>query len=271
MREYVHGGGFGDIVYSIPAFRESGAERYLLSRQFGGGGNNYTPEPMVSLLESQGIRVGVLNAKGIVRAGKDWINGDSFRNVRIGGSYFYGQRPPTIVERHFCAIQRPVDFCVLPWLRVRPIFKARVVLIRSCRYRPEVCKVDWAWFARNLANDVLFVGTRYEHHQFCKDFFVDPPGWEPSDFLAAAQVIAGADLVVHNQTGLGAVACGLGVTRILEVCERGDDCQLLWPSEFAGSDQWIEQFRATGIFPKQRQSGFSVVGELGQNLQSAAR
>lgn len=238
MASYWHGGGYGDIVYSIPAYRAGGFDEYVLTPFLHLNQSFFDGSVIVPLLERAGIRCRVFAKPGLHVAGRDWVNGDRFRE-RFGWavSRRNGERI-NIALRHFLGVGLGSDFSVLPWLNVRPRGVADVVFIRSPRYRPARPQVDWGTLAKLFAGRAVFLGFAAEHFAFCQEFGVHVPHLRPADFLEAGEIMAGSRLVVTNQTGLGAVAAGLGVSRLLEVCERVSDCRFYWANEFVSSREW---------------------------------
>lgn len=258
MKVYVHGGKFGDIVYSLPAFRWLGCECYGLQPRYGPPGCWVDERVILPLLESQGISVRVLRGGGVVAAGRSWVDGNSFRDWgrgcrcpggsrRVGltaGGFraagevtvkslpvplrdvdWYGvvRRRRNIAEEHLGAVGLSAAFAAVPWLRVQPRRVAEFVVCRSLRYRPAVQSVPFGAAVRSHRGRCVFLGSSEEHTIFQRDFRVRLPFLACRNYLEAAEVMAGAHQVWGNQTGLMAVAAGLGVGRVLEVCERVPD------------------------------------------------
>jgi hypothetical protein len=102
-----------------------------------------------------------------------------------------------------------------PWLE--GISKTRlpgkdIVLFRSSRYRIQ--NLDYG-ILRKYASRIAFLGVDAEHIDFQEKFFkVDKI--EIKDFKHAASIIAGARLVIGNQTGLFSLAEALKANRLLE-------------------------------------------------------
>lgn len=102
-----------------------------------------------------------------------------------------------------------------PWLTANPspVAKGRAVIARSGRYHNPA--FPWAEVMREHPN-ALFVGTPQEHAQFSRDFgsveYLPTP-----DLMTLAQVIAGADLFVGNQSCPFWIAAGLGAPLIQEM------------------------------------------------------
>jgi hypothetical protein len=101
-----------------------------------------------------------------------------------------------------------------PWLTVTPGAESagHIVLARSSRYNNAL--IDYSFLANY--NKVLFVGVEPEYLEMKKVI----PGlkWRKvTDFLELAQIIAGGQLFIGNQSFPYSLAEGLKVKRLLEV------------------------------------------------------
>jgi hypothetical protein len=109
------------------------------------------------------------------------------------------------------------------WIHVTPSpeTKGRVVIARSARYHNSL--FPWKRILAHYGNSILFVGIKEEHDAFCRAFG-NVEHRPTSDFLELAQLIAGSDLFIGNQSSPYAVAEGLKHPRILECNLRVPDC-----------------------------------------------
>jgi hypothetical protein len=262
MKTYCHGGGFGDVVYSIPAYRIGAFERYMLMPSGYRAEQGFRPEVVSTLLAFEGCYVERFSGRGVFVPPRGWVNGDRFRDRVFAGVGAGDGRFRNIVEQHVAALGGGVVWRSAPWLHSRARRVADVLFVRSARYRPVVCRVDWRRLAKLFAGRCGFVGLFDEWWDFCAEFGVSVPWFEPLHFQEAAEWFAGARLVVHNQTGLGAVAAGLGVQRVLEVCERVDDCRLGWSNEFVSSREWAHGAGLDFVWPSDER----ILGELRQGF-----
>ena len=111
----------------------------------------------------------------------------------------------------------------LPWFKVKPYSAAKVVIHRSPRYRPR-STFPWCDVLERYQGDIVMVGSQEEHRAFC-DEWADVPYHHTPDYLALAEVIAGAELFVGNQSSPYWVALGLGQTTWCEQRRnRNDNC-----------------------------------------------
>jgi hypothetical protein len=110
-----------------------------------------------------------------------------------------------------------------PWLFVNKAkeTKGRVVIARSPRYHNDL--FPWKTVLNHYGQSVLFVGLPEEHEDFSKKF--GRVEHRPvKDLLELAELIAGSELFVGNQSSPYAIAEGLKHPRILECNLRVPDC-----------------------------------------------
>lgn len=249
MRQYFHSGKLGDIVFSLPSCFELGCRTYNLIDQGQPDFWSYSPGVIAPLLERQGLEVRVHRGGGVVVAGKDWINGDVFRGRSYGRVTRPDGRPWNLAERHCLALGVSCERCTRAWLACDAKRVAAYVFCRSARYRPAAESVDWRAMVDEAKGDAVFLGGVDEHAAFETEYGVSVAYYATRDYLEAAEVIAGADLTVANQTGLGAVAAGLWAPLVLERCESIDCCVFGRPGEFLGSDQLLRWRHGRGRWP----------------------
>ena len=106
-----------------------------------------------------------------------------------------------------------------PWLTVPELTQIPnrpVVVNRTQRWIPPVMSDRWKlWREQGLDQQAVFVGLPNEYKDFCK-----VTGWTgieyrpTSSLLELAQIIAGAEHFIGNQSQCYALAVGLGVPRI---------------------------------------------------------
>jgi predicted O-methyltransferase YrrM len=103
----------------------------------------------------------------------------------------------------------------VPWLAVdRPEYVRPVVLARSLWHRSER-RFPWAKIYEQVKEIARFLGSPEEHADF-EARFGPVPHYPTPDLLAAARVIAGADLFVGNQSWPRAIAEALKVPVLVE-------------------------------------------------------
>lgn len=206
MRVFCHSGDLGDVVSALPAIRQLGGGCLRLCDHVGPGGPREPMTPwraafLLRLIETQPyIKSATFGAKHTVAVSHDLSTFREDTPVRFGESLAHWH------ARHLGIEEQQLDLS--PWLKVRPSkeTKGRVVFARSQRYH----NAAFPW--RELVvkwPSALFVGTQYEHNDFCSLFgyveyrFVD-------NALEMAQLIAGCHRFYGNQSLPCWIAMGLG-------------------------------------------------------------
>lgn len=117
-----------------------------------------------------------------------------------------------------------------PWLTVIPSNKAqgRIVINRTGRYRNPFFR--WSEVVKKYRHKLLFIGLHHEWREFCGHFgYVE---YHPtSNMLEVAQVIAGCELFIGNQSCCNAIAEGLKKNMIQETSTVFPDC--IWKRDNA--------------------------------------
>jgi hypothetical protein len=106
-----------------------------------------------------------------------------------------------------------------PWLATRPVKRSdsRLTLSFSKRYRNGA--IDYSFIAE--LERVRFIGLPEEFEDFRRRHgLANLSYWPCSDALEFAEAIASSDLFLGNQSLGFAIAEGLKVRRVLEVCEK---------------------------------------------------
>ncbi|MBU2578215.1 class I SAM-dependent methyltransferase [Patescibacteria group bacterium] len=219
LKTGMHSGDMGDVIYGIPTYRKLNIEGLIL---------NPTPLYLTKmgvtecnllkpLLESQGFKVRI---EACSQCPTGVINLDAFRTTGQNLSdehlmYAQAYAQGTSVEEE-------------PFLKGTGnayLFMERYTIIinRSLRYWNYT--VDYRKVIGDFKDDptvnLIFVGLKEEYLQFLHtfDFSEDEIRYKStSDLKELADYIQGADLFIGNQSIAYAIAEGLGVKRMLEVC-----------------------------------------------------
>lgn len=205
---FFHTGDIGDIIASLPAVRELGGGDYIIGfregncreSMFGARFNAIRP-----LLEAQSYIKSVKwdsNAKDIT------YDFSAFRQ-----SHIRGEDLATWQARHIGVL---IDLD--PWLRVEPSKKSKgkTIIARSSRYHNPA----FAWKQALKGRDCLFVGLESEHAAFELEFKAKVTYAPTEDLLELAQLIAGAELFIGNQSCPFWIAAGLGVSLMQETWQH---------------------------------------------------
>ena len=231
MKSYKHSGTFGDLIYSLAVVKKMGAGRIDLAigniencvAQYG-----YRPDEVDVMHRGRfteqdyELLAPFLNRQSCVLDTAKWYPGNAEPDVdldRFRGVLFRGFEGNYVQAYHltFGLPFVPQDLQD-PWLEADPIRVAPVVINRTARYRCPRGTGTW----QNLLAEVdivkngVFVGNVNEHEDFVRQTGFAVPYYETKDFKHLADVIAGADLFVGNQSAAYAIAAGLGKDTVLE-------------------------------------------------------
>lgn len=125
---------------------------------------------------------------------------------------------------HMSATLRvPIPKGEAPWLHVTPSPESsgRIIVNRTGRYRNDY--FPWREIVNFYGDRLLFVGVPHEYRDFCGQFGAIEYR-KTSDLLEMAQLIAGSQLVIANQSCVNALAEGLKHPLIQETSLHIPDC-----------------------------------------------
>jgi hypothetical protein len=151
-----------------------------------------------------------------------WSQGDAEPDVdldRFRGTLFRGFEG-NYVEAYHRAFGMPftIQDYDTPWLEADAKQVAPIVVNRTPRYRCPNGDESWKSIAgaADLETNGIFVGGVTEHADFVNSTGIQIPYRPVRDFLELANIIAGADLVMANQSFVYSMAIGLGKSTVLE-------------------------------------------------------
>ena len=231
MISYKHSGTFGDLIYSLSVVKKMGGGTLLVAleniercvAQYG-----YRPDevdPMhrgrftfddYQLLKPLLRRQTYINDVGTWTPGtpEPDIDLDRFRGVLFRG--FEGN----YVEAYHRTFGLPFtqEGYDETWLEADAKKIAPVVINRTSRYRCPQGTGTWQNLLEqaNISQNGVFVGTQDEHEDFVRSTGFSVQYYAVQDFKELADVIAGADLFMGNQSAAYAIAMGLGKSSVLE-------------------------------------------------------
>ena len=217
-RSFLHSGNAGDLIYGLPTVRAlGGGDLYLGVGDHPQWGHRAALPPayaesLLPLLSAQSYVTSVS-----VHQGEPVDHDlDRFRE--------HEAQAPNLAAAHLRAFGLPEEACEAPWLTVAEplrIADSPVLFSRTTRYRNPA--FDWGHLVARYGSRALFVGLPEEHRLFEEELGRVP--YHPTrDLLELARLIAGCELFVGNQSAPYAIAEGLKVETILEVCPEHDNC-----------------------------------------------
>lgn len=225
QNSFVHAGDYGDLIFALPTIRELGGGNVYLNLISG-----IAREPMTihkrdwlaPLLESQDYIKSVQMYRGQAVA----------YNLNYFRVYWreHMEHGVSLAEWHCRAFDIDSECLNRPWLECAAKLIQPVVIHRSERYQNK--EFDWKRVLEKYKNKCVFIGLEQEHRKFT-DQFSYLPFYKVENALDMAQVIAGAKLMICNQSMPGAIAEGLKKPKILEVWAADPNCNYERP-DFQG-------------------------------------
>jgi hypothetical protein len=206
---FLHSGDFGDALYALPSMRA-----------LGGGTLYFASRPWTRTRWGPGLLAAIkplIDGCGFSEAhlhDGEWIDHD-FSTFRHGG-HRLGETIAAKQSRWVGA-----EISLEPWLRAEENSLARIVINRGARW--QGFHFPWKELLETFSDEIVFLGLPHEHAAFQREFgkvFFLPT----SDLLQVAEIIAGAELFIGNQSACLAIANGLGKPIAVEVCAFAPDC-----------------------------------------------
>jgi hypothetical protein len=225
---YKHSGTFGDLIYGLSVIKKMGSGTLAIAlgniekcvAEYG-----YRPDevdPMhkgrfrnadFDILRPLLTRQSYID-KVTVWTGDHDVDLDCFRGVLFRG--FEGN----YIEAYYRTFNLPFspDVYNETWLEADAKIIAPVVINRTFRYRCPDGTGTWQGLLEqaNISQNGVFVGNKDEHEDFEKNTGFRVNYYAVKDFKELADVIAGADLFMGNQSAAYSVAMGLGKSSVLE-------------------------------------------------------
>lgn len=221
-----HSGDLGDIIYSLPFCKSLGIVQYLIG-----------PNSGVRVRETMTRSKFEWLAPLLVR--QPWIEDVEFAQNPPACDYDLNQfrkswfsaanafrKDKRLYECYFEHFVKPNDFDEnKPWLSADPALDTAhpVVINRTNRWQHH--NFPWREIAERYQGRMVFLGTPQEHKDWSRQFGAIEYR-EVVDALDLANIIAGCQLFVGNQSFAMSVALGLGVPVIQESCPIQADCVL---------------------------------------------
>lgn len=229
MTIYKHSGTAGDLIYSLDVVKKMGAGTFAIAlgniekcvaeygyrpedvaQEHRGRFTNTDFKLLAPLLERQSYITDVIPWNGT-----HTVNLDKFRAV------LYRTFEGNIIEAFHKTFNLPFTSANYSdvWLEADPIKEAAVVVNRTNRYLDPSSLAVWKQMAQDadLENNGVFVGVPSEHEEFVKMTGCNIKYRQVKDFKELADIIAGADLFLGNQSMAYSIATGLGKETMLEI------------------------------------------------------
>lgn len=225
---YRHSGTFGDLIYSLSVVKKMGSGTFAVHleniencvAQYGYRPDEVDPMHKGRFCNSDFDLIRPLLSRQsyidqvTVWTGDHDVDLDRFRGVLFRG--FEGN----YVEAYYRTFNLPVTAEVYneTWLEADAKRVAPIVINRTFRYRCPEGNGSWQNILAqsDIVNNGVFVGTREEHEDFVQVTGFPVQYYAVQDFKELADIIAGADLFMGNQSAAYSIAMGLGKSSVLE-------------------------------------------------------
>lgn len=238
MKKFKHSGAAGDLLYSLAIVRQlGGGQFYLHLNQMDWIGQHYYGSKPVPYHQGR-MTVDDFNYLHDFMLAQDYIvsfdtlgpsteithNLDRFRPLFVG-------HPTNYLDIYANAFnltpEAQAQVNSTPWLRVaqpRPIPGRPIVINRTARWVPPSPGPVWGELRDTLESQAVFVGLATEYESFQQEMGLSIPHCPTATMNDLAEIIAGAETFIGNQSQALALAVGLGVEDI--VCEARVDLPL---------------------------------------------
>ena len=215
MKTFLSMGDAGDVVFLCPCMK-------LVAKQIGSPVIFYAKDglrahdPFTAKIP---LLAPLLENQDYIEAVRAW-GGES---IDYDAVFFRDDGLPfgeTLAARQADWLKLSPDF-FSPWLNVTPHREAAIIVNRTTRYQNPF--FPWHSLVSTFGNEMLFIGLPHEHEAFCRNHGRIP--YLPTrNLLKAAQVIAGSELFIGNQSCCNAICEGLKHNSIQETDLSCPDC-----------------------------------------------
>jgi ADP-heptose:LPS heptosyltransferase len=226
MPTFKHSGAIGDVIYAMPAIRALGGGKvYMPTGQPSHFWHHIYGDPVPILKR-------LLESQPYVTEALPWVDEKVDYNLDEFRKFFSNQNfheALTLCDMHLFALGLEVRERESAWITLdpKPLPDGKdVIICRTSRYRSPF--FDWRKVREEYADRAVFCGMPGEYQEFLVQVGELP--WLPTeDLLDLARYIAGCSLFIGNQSSPFAIAEGLKVNTLLEVCPDCPNCVFVRP------------------------------------------
>lgn len=213
---YAMSGDLGDIIYSMRTchqLNDPNSTYYIVDRPFTKPWNQARLDALVPLMEAQPYLGKVVYGEPQEKLTHDFID---FRR----GALTYSISLADIHATWVGVTLNPYT----PWLTVKPSAEmaGKVVVHKSPRYANP--KFPWRALADKYGDRMVAVGVTDELPLLMECLGRNIEFRPTTSYLELAELIAGCELFIGNQSSPCSIALGLGVPTVQETCLRQPDC-----------------------------------------------
>lgn len=249
MKKFKHSGTFGDLIYGLAAVKKMGGgdiEFAINNIEHCVAQYGYRPDEVDPMHRGRftdkdfDLLLPLLLRQDYINRVLKWYPGDAEPDVDLDqfrGVLFRGFEG-NYVEAYHRTFNLPFAAEMLDetWLEADPKQIASVVINRTFRYRCPDGAGTWQGLLEqaNITQNGIFVGTKNEHEDFVKSTGFNVQYYAVQDFKELADIVAGADLFMGNQSAAYSIAMGLGKSSVLETIKikplKNNECYFPRPN-----------------------------------------
>lgn len=226
---FLHSGHIGDLIAFLPCMRALG------------GGDLVITDNAGTNLSMEGFKYD--SVKPLLEV-QDYVHSVSYARRPEGIDYdvcgfrrYWGQG--SIIEMQAKELGIPVPY-LSAWINVQPdpTTVGRIVCCRTHRYRTD--RFPWAQVVDRFRDKIIFIGLYDEYGDFTKHYgHVDQLCVR--DLLELAQLIAGSDLFIGNQSSPFWIAAGMNHPLVQETHQHIRDSVVPYDTAFYSEDGSFER------------------------------
>lgn len=235
MKTFRHSGTLGDLIYSLAIVRKMSADDVIFQvalnnietcvAQYGYRPDEVDPAHKGRFTERDyELLKPLLKRQSYISGVTTWRQGDAAPDIdldRFRGTLFRGFEGNYVQAYHLAfGLPFTMQDYDTPWLEADANTVAPIVVNRTFRYRSTEphASATHKQFAHEgkLEQNGIFVGTPEEHADYVEKTGINIEYYPITDFLELANIIAGADMVISNQSFVYSLAMGLGKSSVLE-------------------------------------------------------
>jgi hypothetical protein len=199
MNTFKHSGGYGDMILGLPTvIAVGGGIFYLHNAQTGAMQRLFELQPYIKQVISLPMQ--------------EWKDLEVTHNLDL----FRTTRKPLVAHSHLAAFNVEFDLSQQWLFNVVPKTIAKVIIHDTCGQRYPGCTVNWN-VLRGYEKDCIFIGFDSDYAMFREEKHIDILHYKTEDFYEVAQVIAGANLFIGNQSAPYTIAEGLKKNLVIDL------------------------------------------------------
>jgi hypothetical protein len=228
---YAMSGDLGDVVYSLRTCHyldDPTSIYYLVDRPFTKAWNKSRLDALIPLMNEQPYIGAAIHAE---------FPKEPTHNFTDFRKYLPFGKTLSEIHAEWVGIKLPP---YTPWLFVnKPSSEmaGKVLVHKSPRYPNPA--FPWRALADKFGDRMVALGLKDEHHVIQQALGRDIPLRETTSYLEMAQLLAGCNLFIGNQSSPCSIALGLGIPVVQETCQRQPDCIFPGANAFFGISSYV--------------------------------